>query len=79
MAFLTPEYDLVFTSYTTTTIQTTFPDPVRFWPRQPIPVEFCPLLTTSVACAVVKDKFIIEGFGLAPNSDGDGGALAVPE
>jgi len=66
MAFLTP--DLITHDYETTTIETTFPIPCDSAPAA-TPVETGPRLVTSAACAAVKDKFIIEGFGLAPNSD----------
>ncbi len=66
MAFLTP--DLVTHDYTTTTIETSFPIPCDSAPAA-VPVKSGPRLVTSVACATVKDKFVIEGFGLAPNSD----------
>lgn len=66
MAFLTP--DLTTHDYTTTTIETTFPIPCNTAPAA-TPLKSGPRITTSVACAAVKDKFIIEGFGLAPSSD----------
>jgi phosphonate transport system permease protein len=65
-AFLTP--DLITHDYTTTTIETSFPIPCDSAPNA-TPVAAGPRLVTNVACAAVKDKFIIEGFGLAPNSD----------
>ncbi len=66
MAFLTP--DLITHDYTTTIIETTFPIPCDSAPAA-TPVESGPRVVTSVACAAVKDKFTIEGFSLAPNSD----------
>jgi len=66
MAFLTP--DLIRHDYTTTTIETSFPIPCDSAPAAK-PVRSGPRLQTSVACGAVKDKFTIEGFGLAPNSD----------
>jgi len=66
MAFLTP--DLLTHDYKTETIEATFPIPCDSAPAA-APVESGPRLTTSVACAAFKEKFTIEGYGLAPNSE----------
>ena len=64
-AFLTP--DLVTRDLATTTIETAFPIPCGSAPNA-TPVTTGPRLTTSVACAAVKDTFTLEGYGLAPNA-----------
>jgi phosphonate transport system permease protein len=65
-AFLTP--DLVTRDQTTTTIEAAFPIPCGSAPNA-VPLASGPRLSTSVACAAVKDKFTLEGFGLAPNAE----------
>ena len=65
-AFLQP--DLFTRDTETTTITTTFPIPCDSAPV----VEQAssgPRLVTSVPCAAVKEKFTLEGYELAPNSD----------
>ena len=66
MAFLTP--DLFMRDFKTTTIETTFPIPCGSVPAA-VPMKTGPRIVPSVACAEVKDKFNIEGFDLAPNSE----------
>jgi len=66
MAFLTP--DLFTRNQQTTTISTTFPIPCDSAPTAINPTSG-PRLVPSVLCAAVKDKFTLEGFALAPNSN----------
>jgi phosphonate transport system permease protein len=66
VAFLTP--DLITHEQQTTTISTTFPIPCGSAPEAVNPTTG-PRLVPSVLCAAVKDKFTLEGFELAPNSD----------
>jgi len=65
VAFLTP--DLLTRDQKTTTISTTFPIPCGSAPEAVNPTSG-PRLVPSVLCAAVKEKFILEGFELAPNS-----------
>jgi len=64
--FLTP--DVFTTEFHTTTIETTFPIPCGSAPEADIPSSG-PRLVPSVKCASAKDKFTLEGFDLAPNSE----------
>jgi len=66
MAFLTP--DLITHDFQTTTIESVFPIPCGSAPEA-TPRKTGPRIVTSVPCAAVKYKFVIEGFGLVPNSD----------
>ncbi len=63
-AFLHP--DLFTRDTETVTITTAFPIPCDSAPVSE-PVESGPRLVTSVPCAAEKEKFILEGFGMAPN------------
>jgi phosphonate transport system permease protein len=65
-AFLTP--DVITRGFQTTTIETTFPIPCGSAPNA-APPALGPRLVTSVPCAAVKDKFTLEGIGLAPKSN----------
>jgi phosphonate transport system permease protein len=65
-AFLRP--DLVTRDFETVTIETAFPIPCGSAVGA-TPVASGPHLVTSVPCAAEKDKFTIEGFDLAPNSE----------
>jgi phosphonate transport system permease protein len=65
-AFLTP--DLVTRRYETTTIEVAFPIPCGSAPEQGIPASG-PRLVPSVPCAAAREKFTLEGFDLAPNSE----------
>jgi phosphonate transport system permease protein len=81
-AFLTP--DVVERDIETTTISTSFPIPCGSAPEATQSASGT-RLTTSVACADVKEKFTLEGFGLEPNAEievrwrfPDGRTLSVP-
>jgi phosphonate transport system permease protein len=65
-AFLRP--DLVTRDVETVTVETAFPIPCGSAVGA-TPVASGPRLVTSVPCAAEKDKFAIEGFDLAPNSE----------
>lgn len=65
-AFLTP--DLVTRRYETTTVEVAFPIPCGSGPEGEIPSSG-PRLVPSVPCAAAKEKFTLEGFDLAPNSE----------
>jgi phosphonate transport system permease protein len=64
--FLRP--DLVTRDFETVTIEAAFPIPCGSAVGA-TPAASGPRLVTSVACAAEKDKFTIEGFDLAPNSE----------
>jgi phosphonate transport system permease protein len=65
-AFLRP--DLVTRDVETVTVETAFPIPCGSAVGA-TPATSGPRLVTSVPCAAEKDKFTIEGFDLAPNSE----------
>lgn len=65
-AFLHP--DLFTRDSQTTTITTTFPIPCDSAPTSE-PVSSGPRLVPSVPCAEIKEKFTLEGYELAPNSE----------
>ncbi len=64
-AFLTP--DLTTRDLKTTTIEMAFPIPCGSAPNA-TPVASGARLSTSVACAAVKDTFTLNGYNLAPNA-----------
>lgn len=65
-AFLDP--DLLTRDHETTTIEITFPIPCGS-DLQVAPPTSGPRLVTSVPCAAAKEKFTLEGFALAPDSE----------
>jgi len=65
-SFINP--DLFTRDTETTTITTTFPIPCDSAPVSEQPSSG-PRLVTNVPCTAVKEKFILEGYELAPNSE----------
>ncbi len=65
-AFLNP--DLLTRDHETTTIETAFPIPCGSG-LQVAPPTSGPRLVTSVPCAAAREKFTLEGFALAPDSE----------
>ena len=66
LAFLTP--DLLTRSVETTTVSVPLPIPCGSAPEAEIPTSG-PRLVPSVKCAELRQKFTLEGFDLAPNSE----------
>lgn len=66
MAFLTP--DVLTRDTTTTTVSIAFPIPCGSAPETETPASG-PRLVPSVTCAAEKEKFILEGYDLEPDSE----------